>query len=615
MAVALREAACAVAVAVGREQGAQAHRSPLLGDADTGVGAQPAGDAGGLLAVAGERAGGRPHAAQRDQVDALLAGDDRPGPGGDAVERHGGLRLQLRQEIALLAQRLQGEVERGFQPLEQRHLVRDPGEPGDVDRDRAGDRLGHARCRLQPAGSVPGGGQRRQLVAVEHELDPAGLGGGCQSRQQCLSRLVAANLAGGHAQQQRRQPLHVPGPEARPVLAHHSVAKRALLRVGGEQRQGQSGPQPAAAAVDHAQGGMADEPPGSEQRDRPAALLLPTRRARGEPGDRDLAGDHAGEPAEMQRGTLDPAVGIARAGQLDRAGDPLERAAGVEHVDAPVHVRIADLGGVDLGQRVLREDRIGDGALEIARPARPPCGSLAAVQQPVDVEARQADQRLAADPVAVLHQEELRLDQAADGGGRDPRHAGREDLLLDARGDLAGDAVVEVRLADQRLRDPPLAPGGDDRLGGVADHRAGGRVAVDADPLAGAGALLAVEDVRLRHACMAGLHQDLLDHVLDLFDPGNAARVALLEEERDDAGQLLGEEAVVGADGARCLVDGVGDFRLVELDEPPIPLADPGDSPDHERLFLRADFFLDLEAGLSIGRISSMNSVTSLKSR
>ena len=129
---------------------------------------------------------------------------------------------------------------------------------------------------------------------------------------------------------------------------------------------------------------------------------------------------------------------------------------------------------------------------------------------------------------------------------------------------------------------------------------------------------LAVEDVGLGGACVAGLDQHLLHEVLDLLDGGDGevrtigelgpcgsipggARVrrgepesrqdrapggrgavgeeGLHQEQRHHARQLLGQEAVLPPHREGGAVDGVGDLPLVEGDDPAVALADVGGPP------------------------------------
>src|SRR5439155_13830341 len=108
--------------------------------------------------------------------------------------------------------------------------------------------------------------------------------------------------------------------------------------------------------------------------------------------------------------------------------------------------------------------------------------------------------------------------------------------------------LVEPALPRERVDDPRLRPRADRsaRLAAHERQRARGplaaRVVVDDHRLAGGAPAVAVEDERLRRLRVPGVDEHALDGVLDVPDARDATRMAALEVERDDAGQLLREE-------------------------------------------------------------------------
>jgi hypothetical protein len=161
----------------------------------------------------------------------------------------------------------------------------------------------------------------------------------------------------------------------------------------------------------------------------------------------------------------------------------------------------------------------------------------------------------------------------------------RSRSFLDRRRDLGGDVLVEVGLDHQRLGDARAVPAVQ-LLAGLALDEQGdvrrrvspaGRLAdlpAHLQCLAGAGALLAVEDVRLGGLGVPGLYQDLLDHVLNVLDSRSRLLVVLLQEEGNHPGQLMGQIAVLAAHGLGGLEHRVGYLPLVEGNHPAVALPD-----------------------------------------
>ena len=93
--------------------------------------------------------------------------------------------------------------------------------------------------------------------------------------------------------------------------------------------------------------------------------------------------------------------------------------------------------------------------------------------------------------------------------------------------------------------------------------------------------ILTVQDICLRGLRVPGFYKNLLDHVLDVLDARDVAGVVLLEEERDDPPELVGQRPVLSADRACGPEDGLGDLPVVEGNDPTVTLADLLD-PTHQ---------------------------------
>src|SRR5262249_3494091 len=151
----------------------------------------------------------------------------------------------------------------------------------------------------------------------------------------------------------------------------------------------------------------------------------------------------------------------------------------------------------------------------------------------------------------VPAREELRVDQRAHERRADASEPARDEALLDRGRHVSRGRCVEAGLADERVDDPRLGPRTHRTAGLAADEgqRADGPlvplVVLDDDPLARRATAVAVEDEGLRGPAVPRVDEHPLDRVLDVGDAGNAPRMAALEIEADDAGELLGEEPVV----------------------------------------------------------------------
>ncbi len=222
-------------------------------------------------------------------------------------------------------------------------------------------------------------------------------------------------------------------------------------------------------------------------------------------------------------------------------------------------------------------DRLGQGRRVGRAPVRRALGQPAA-----EVALRQADDALAVAQRHVPAVEQLRVHERAHERRADAGHPAHEHALLDGARDVEGRRGVHARLVHERRGDALAAPGahGPARLAADERQRRLAVVAVhlDDDALARRTAPLALRRVRPRRGGVARVDEHLLDRRRDVGHRRDPAARAALEIEHDDARQLLGEEAVVGAGGSGRAVDRVGDAPEVERDDAAVPGAELRDA-------------------------------------
>ncbi|OQB53783.1 MAG: hypothetical protein BWX98_02400 [Candidatus Aminicenantes bacterium ADurb.Bin147] len=149
--------------------------------------------------------------------------------------------------------------------------------------------------------------------------------------------------------------------------------------------------------------------------------------------------------------------------------------------------------------------------------------------------------------------------------------------------------LVEGEVAEDLARDPGVEPGeAQGSLVGVfpdlpvvlVNVIPDQALEVDSRLLGFPDALVAlpVEDIGLGDLEVSPLHQDMLNHVLDLLDRGDRVAAELvLQDERHDIRDCFGLGVVIDSLRFHGLEDRVGDLVLGEINNFPVPLLDPGD--------------------------------------
>ncbi len=295
------------------------------------------------------------------------------------------------------------------------------------------------------------------------------------------------------------------------------------------------------------------------------------------------------EVLEVQPVLLQVLQAVARA--VDARGIPQ-----VVQVQPGLEVRLGHRAREDLAQGELLEDRLGDRQIDRLGVVRRDVRVLFAlrVDEVLEVEPRHANDLLPLEPPREAALEELIVHQLAHQRRRDPRQARSQDLLLDRRRHLPGRGRVKVGLLLEGLGNAALVPLDERILGaGIHEEREVGRAAAalprhlaHGHGAAGLVAPVAIDDIRLRRLGMAGLDQNLLDHILDILDAGDVSFVVSIEVIQHGARQLFGDESVFAPHGLRGLENRVGDLGLIKRHDTAVTLPNVCDALRHTPLSL-----------------------------